>query len=52
MKREKLDAQLMANKPAPVAPVAEVQAAAAEPQVPKATGKDETLDDRKARLVA
>ena len=53
MKREKLDAQLKANMPAPVEPAAaENQAAAAQPQVPKPTGKDETLEDRKARLQA
>ena len=38
--------------PAPVEPVAEAQTAAAQPQVPAPTGKDETLEARKARLQA
>lgn len=49
MKREKLDAQLKAS--APQVPAAQPEAAA-EPLPPKATGKDESLEDRKARLQA
>ena len=52
MKREKLEQQLQENVPAPSEPAAaETQAAEPKP-VPAATGKDETLEDRKARLQA
>lgn len=49
-KREKLDAQLKAHAPI-VEPVAAAQDVVAQP-VPVATGKDETLEQRKARLQA
>jgi len=53
MKREKLDAQLKSNIPASAEPDANQAAAAQEAaQVPAPTGKDETLDARKARLQA
>ena len=54
MKREKLEQQLKENVPAPSEPTAAAaESQAAEPKpVPAATGKDETLEDRKARLQA
>lgn len=52
MKREKLDAQLKSTAVVAEPAGEATQAAAAQPEAPVATGKDETLDARKARLQA
>ena len=53
-RRAKLDADLAKSAPAPKAPEAQAAATEAQPVVaqPVATGADETLEARKARLQA